>query len=86
MKRELCINWSNIFSESICDKEVPSFSKTKVNTHIFFGVRAVKPLTNKLGKAYLGGACETKPSRAYMHCAMMEYEDSDIEFARVRTS
>lgn len=34
----------------------------------------------------VGGACETKPSRAYMHCAMMEYEDSDIEFARVRTS
>jgi hypothetical protein len=72
-----------IFSRDTCKKEVSSFKDTGINTHIFFGVRAANPKTSTLGKAIGGGACQPSPSD-FWHCAMMEYEESDIAFARVR--
>jgi len=70
-------------SDATCKKEVPSYKATGVNTHIFFGVRSKSASTSVLGIATLGGACKPSPTYDHWHCAMMEYEESDIAFARV---
>ncbi len=62
---------------------MPSFATAGINTNIFFGVRGKNPVNSVLGIASVGGACFPSPKLDSKHCVMMEYEESDIAFARV---